>query len=272
MSVRKTLTTKQKSLIAQARARIARRLTKARLATAIRRVVGRSETKYVASNVDYAGNALAEPWYSNGPIILTSATPAIPLLTQGVGDFQRVGNMINPTSLKVTLKFGFNPVDVDTHSCYVVVYYGVSRDTKTWAAGNNPMGTANFLDNGDGTSVPFSGIVTALNKPIDNKQFIMKRIVFPLSKTEGLQSGYLNPAAQKDNYATSNGRSTKTLTLTFKPPKTLRYNLAADTYPQNYAPFYAVGFCNADSSALDLPGDRELIWCSSRVHMTYKDA
>lgn len=221
---------------------------------------------------DSAGNPLAL-WYSQATLnAIGSFYPAIPQLTQGVGDFQRIGNVVQPTSVGVSLKIGLNPVSVDVKSLYVVIYYGVSKAYKTWANGS-PVQTAAILDNGDGTNVAWAGVRGQLNIPTDKKMYTLRRKIIKLSKTEGVQNGDVNPAAVKGNYATSNGNSCKNTFLKFKLPASLKYNQAGDRYPQNFAPFFGVGFCHADGSPLTIPGDdQQLVNIESRCHMYFKDA
>lgn len=233
------------------------------------------ETKYVATDNDAAGAPHGPVWYASPNIVnINSVSPAIPALANGVGDFQRIGQKINPTSLYVNLRIGFNPADLSANSLIGVIYYGVTTQAGSWANAN-PLPTASFLDNGDGTNSVWSGLRNQLNLPTDRTLVKVKRITFRLSKSSGIQNGDNAPApppvTENGNYSTSNGLSEKNFVLRFKAPKTLVYNMIADTLPQNYAPFYYVGFCHADGSAPTL-ADRELVNISSRVHMRFKDA
>lgn len=261
----------------QLRKRVPRGMPKSKnpLMRLIQKAIGRNEeTKYVANSPsDGAGAVLQTLWYSPGQLgAINNFFPAIPALTQGTDDYQRVGNKIRPTSIKVSLKIGLNPQNVDACSLLGVIYYGVDRAGKTW---NNvhPLQTAAILDNGNGTNSAWGGIRSDLAKPTDKKLVTLKRIVFRLSKTEGIQNSDLSGAlVTAGNYSTANGLSEKNFLLTFRPPKGLTYLTNNDTFPQNYAPFFAVGFCHADGSALVVPDDTQLVNVNSRVHMYYKDA
>jgi len=260
----------------QLRKRVPRnmRKTKNPLIRLIQKVVGRNEeTKYVANSPsDGAGGVLGPMWYPVGNLTaIGDFYPALPALDQGTDDYERVGNKIAPTSIKVSLKIGLNPQNVQAASLLGVIYYGTDRAGKSW---NNvhPLQTASILDNGDGTNTNFNGVRMDLTKPTDKKLVSLKRIVFRLSKTEGIQNGDLSGASVvQGNYSTSNGLSCKNFLLTFRPPKALTYLTKADTFPQNYAPFFAVGFCHADGSALTAADDN-LVNVNSRVHMYFKDA
>lgn len=231
------------------------------------------ETKYVAGDFDATGAPHGPVWYTTPNIVnINSVSPALPQLTQGVGDYQRVGQKIQPTSLSVNLRIGLNPMDLSANSLIGVIYYGVTTQAGSWANAN-PLPTASFLDNGDGTNVTWAGLRNQLNLPTDRTLVKVKRITFRLSKTGGIQNSDVGrPTDPAGNFSTSNGLSEKNFVLRFKTPRTLVYNMIGDNYPQNYAPFYYVGFCHADGSAPVGATDNNLVNISSRCHLRFKDA
>lgn len=230
------------------------------------------ETKYVATDNDATGAPHGPVWYASPNLVnINSVSPAIPALVNGTGDFQRIGQKINPISLTTNLRIGLDQADLSANSLIGVIYYGTTTQAGSWANAN-PLPTISFLDNGDGTNVAWAGLRNQLNLPTDRTLVKVKRITFRLSKSSGIQNGDLGGAGTpQGNFATSNGLSEKNFVLKFRPPKTLVYNMVADSLPQNYAPFYYVGFCHADGSQLTV-ADRALVNISSRVHMRFKDA
>lgn len=241
------------------------------LTKVIRKLARQGETKYSANNISATGVDLGPAWYPPGNIPAVGIfVPAISQVSQGAGDFQRVGNIIEPKSCSVSLKMGYNPTDLSANNIYAVVWYGVSKTGKTWE-NQNPVNSPAFLDLGNGTNVAWAGLRNQLAYPTDKKQFTLKRKVFRLSKTAGAQNNDVNPpTAQGGSYATSNGYNCVSTLLKFKPPTHLKYNLGTDVYPTNYAPFYVIGFCHADGSALT-DADRNLITVASRTHLYFKD-
>lgn len=238
----------------------------------VQRMINRNmETKYVATNVDLSGTDLGPLW----PVKPTwtqfgDAKPAVPMLAEGPGDYQRLGSKIQPVSLAVSVKVVFNAFDLSCNSLIGVIYYGTDKANRTFQGGTFPLQTTSILDKGDGTNKQWTGLLSDLNLPTDKHLFNIKRKTFRLSKTEGNlntdQGGH-----PTGGYSTSNGRSEYSTVLRFKTPKTLLYNADADTYPSNFGPFYYIGFCHADGSALT-PADTKLVYASTRVHMYYKDA
>lgn len=252
-----------------------KRYSKNPLVRLIQRVVSRNqETKYVANYPsDGAGASLGVFWYTQGNMPnITNFYPAIPALTQGTDDYERVGNKIHLSNLALSVRVGFNAQDTKAQSLLGVLIYGVDKAGKTW---NNvhPLQTASILDNGDGTNTTFGGTRADLNKPLDKKLVTARRIVFRLSKTEGLQNSDVSGASVvAGNYSTSNGLSEKSFLLKFKNyPRNLMYATHTDTFPQNFAPWWAIGFCHADGSALTAD-DANLVNVTSKCHMYFKDA
>lgn len=247
--------------------------TKSKFAQLVRSIVRREEeTKYVANQYDGGLAPLANQWFSAGSLAAVGSWyPAIPALGQGTGDYQRVGNKVHPTSLVVSLKVHFNPENIDANSLYGVIYYGTSKATKSWNI-QSPIGNAAFLDQGDGTNTTFDATLYKLNHPVDKKQFNIRRIVFRMAKTPGIQNNDISGnAVTGGNYSTANGMECKNFLLRFTPPKSLLYETNTDTWPSNYAPVYAVGFLHADGSGLKV-ADNTLVQVSSQCHLHFKDS
>jgi len=242
--------------------------TKKALAKVVKAVVRRQvETKYVANDFDSAGAPHGAVWYPGGsPTTVADFHPAIPQLGQGIGEFQRIGDKVSPVGMKTTLNFGFNPADLSGNELIVSVYYGVYKSGKTWANAN-PANSISILNLGTGVNASPTTTRSSLMYPIDTQLVTMKRKVFKLSKTPGLLS-----ATAMGDVSTSLGQSQKSVTLKFRAPKSLKYNLDTDLYPQNYAPGYYITFCNADGSIIDPHYADALVNVTSRNHMWYKDA
>lgn len=271
------------SLLGARRARLARRRVrkyskgkKSPMTTKIAKIVQRlitkkEETKYVANApADNAGTDLGGLWYATPQLTTVgSYYPAMPVLTQGTDDYQRIGNKINPTSLAMSVKVGFNATDLSCNAIYGVIYYGTSKAGKTWQ-NDTPVTTAAILDDGQGAVQPWNASRYQLNLPIDRKYFSLKRIVFKLSKTTGVLN-HENGTANQGNFATSSGQSDRNFLLRFKTPKQLLYAQGTHRFPQNYAPFWGIGFCHTDGSTITAADDN-MVNVSSRCHMYYKDA
>lgn len=267
-----TRSVRRRAVQARRRARVGRKMMRDSFARRVMRVINRTEeTKYVANAKDGGLVDLPNYWYSNGSLAAADYNPGMPALTQGTDDYQRVGNVVKPKSIAVSVKVALNPQNVQACSLLGVIYYGTSKDEKNWGA-NSPAGNGQILDEGDGTTTAWSGVKYQLNNPIERHQYNLKRIVFRLSKTTGIQNGDISGATvEQGNFSTSNGLSVKNFMLRFKAPASLQYKSSTATFPTNFAPFWGIGFCHADGSALEV-ADKELVQVTSKCHMYYKDA
>lgn len=224
----------------------------------VKRVLNRvSETKYVANQ--YANGAalnlgqpnnLAMPYNVNANLgTVGQYLPAIPAVTLGDDDWQRDGSVIQPVGLRSKLNFYFQqPVDasgqiISTNpgQFIVKVFYGVGRKQKLWDAGETPIVSAgDLLEKGDGTTQSANGNLNELMYPINKKAYNAKCKTFIMGKTEGVLTSNDGAAAQVGGYSTSAGKSFKSITLKFSPPKKLQYEDDTKVFPNNYAPWYAV--------------------------------
>jgi len=232
---------------------------------------GNSETKYVSNALADSTNALTANWYAPQNLTtLPSFKPALPVVSQGVGDYQRIGNKIMPVKLFTDLCVGYSATDVSCNEVIVTIYYGTTKAGKTWQTANPVQSPNDLLDNGDGTTGPFTGLKADLLYPINKAAMNAKRITFRLGKSEGVLNDNGAAALLNGAYATSGGGSFKTVRLNFKPPKALVYDQSTYQWPSNYAPWYAVSFTRVDTFATG-PEDAARINVSSLNHMYFKD-
>lgn len=113
----------------------------------------------------------------------------------------------------------------------------------------------NLLDNGDLTFRSFNGDPILAQLPLsDYVNMKVKKVHF----RQG--GGWINTAVglsgqpAQTNTAADNTLS-KQVTLKFKPPTKLNYVNALDTYPDNYAPVFAVGYVYNDAMGfVSVPG------------------
>lgn len=246
------------------------RMSKRGLAGLIRKVLNRSaETKYVADNYDKNGaQDLPAVWNLNnlGAGVL-KFVPMIPRTAQGTDENNRIGDQISPVGNCVTtLDFAYNDTDLSGHQIKVEIWYGTTKERKSWGP-NNPLITNAFLDNGDGTNVaPGIGRQTTM-LPTDKRMVSFKKKVFILSKSSGTTGG----PGGTSNFSANAGRSFHSLKLVHKPPKKLKYTNGADNYPSNYAPGYYINLTYADGLVANQPEIQGLVNITSRTHLHFKD-
>lgn len=232
--------------------------TNRRVATigTVKKLIGRTqETKYVTKNVET--NVV-----HNSQISAPDMIPILPTCNQGTDDFQRVGDTIRPNRLHIR---GLISIDNSQTTGNQVLYVRVlvlnPRNAKSYATSVSQYPTyANSLlkmnlDSGTAFT-PFVGNQVDLNyKPNPDLFTVLYDKIFKISPSkDGIEE---NPA--------SCVRWSKNL----KIPRVLHYQDGLNT-PQNYAPFYALGYVYADGTGPDVLSTK--IITTTDCTMFYKDA
>jgi len=211
---------------------------------------------------------------------------ALPAMTQGITDINRIGDKIEPTShrVKMTLRlartqvsisegnpsFGVTattpvaqqiPLDVTAY-----IFYGYVKSLKTYqgAAASTYLGTSvivsgqneatramqKLLDLGDTNFASFTGSQEYAQLPLSSYvNMKVKKVHFRQSY------GWINSAqglvSTLDPTPNTDSQNTimKQVTLKFKPPAKLAYKTSTDIYPENYAPVFAVAYVYNDATA-----------------------
>jgi len=265
-----------------------------RLVTAVKSVLNRNlESKYCRETIVSEGSTVfnstvlgSADWYR-----------ACPLVSRGSNSNQRIGDKIQPKSLKVNWKFRFDKNDQNTRDIFVVLYLLTSKSNKDYNTNNNSGALAanfnQYLDNGNDTTTYFGGTWADSQKPINRENFtLLSKKVINLIKPTGLAngSGVVGPALLDTSgnvvrdlsgapvylAAGSDGmyaheRSVRAqYSYTFKSlPKDFLYSDVSLSRPSNFAPVWAVGYYYADGSSPDTAAG--LLYAACETHLYYKD-
>lgn len=271
--------------------------TKTQSATIMRAIGHSDETKYVATQLAQNG-VLDAAIHTPGTDIL----PLCPAVTQGTGEFQRVGRKISPTRCRVDISVTFPQADLGTPSpditysqanaIYVVLMIVRSKNFKNWNEYlTDGLQWQYLLDDGQGNSVPFGQTVTPPSGPsfmATNTQFLqypvetshytlVKRKVVKLIRNQGFVRSAVS--AESPNLS----QSYFTGSFTYKLPK-LIYDDTKDNgsggYPTNANLMLMGGYAFCDNlwsqdyitagptSQASMP----LLSWTVRNHVWYKDA
>lgn len=200
-------------------------------------------------------------------------TPALPAMAQGglgtsISDINRVGDRVEPTSLKVKLNVRLaqqlvadvkgaqaTPIDVT-----VYVFYGTIKSLKNYendiavqdnrlvVSGSTEADTAmtKLLDKGDLTFTTFDGSQQFAQLPMSSYVNMKVKKIHLRQASGWINTGYQNGSALPNSDSQNTIR--KEVTLKFKPPK-LHYRTSTDVYPDNYAPVFALGCVFNDATA-----------------------
>jgi len=209
----------------------------------------KEETKYVANNI--LTPAVAVPAAQTTP---ANFARIMPLLTQGVGDFQRVGDKINPTRASTywtiyPAETTLNLYDI-TINLVVVKVKGAGTDVAVAAVPG-----ADFLRVGDGTNVDPNNpnqeaMLTLVNRyPVNTERYtVLKHFRRRFCKGPNSINGAVGAAG---NNAPPTGGPAMPLAVfkySWKPPA-LKYDNGAATLPTNHYPTYLIWATANDSSA-----------------------
>lgn len=246
-----------------------------KLVRLIQKVINRGEeTKYVAENIQAAPANVPD-----GQITVAGVDcqRMIPHLTQGVDDFQRIGNKIKPIRCKTQWNINIsNPfarlIDVTVH---LVVFRvkGASTDT---AVASIPGG--DFLTVGDGTNVDPRGPtaappITSVNMLNFVNNYKVNRERYSLLKWFKIQFKK-GPNDANGAVGVANAPPTvlgaklhRRITYSWRPPG-LRYDNNAANLPTNHYPVYMIWATPNDGT--DLPAG--CLGYTTRSEMFFKDS
>jgi len=237
-------------------------------------IKGESETKYRAEALRNlsTGNTLATyTAFSSGITGVAEIYAALPRVSQGVDEHERIGDSISPTSCVVHLDFTApsfgqnNSIDKTIH-VFLLQCLSV-KDLDNYSA----VPITALLDDGNGGNVGFDGTSLRSMMPVNRKNFqVLKHKKFRLVKGFGKPNGSsaTDPAGMTDSTISPAG-SYKKISMKVKLPKKLKYSSHGSRYPSNAAPFVVVGWTNnwaVDAASVII--DLQVI---GRVEMRYKD-
>jgi len=236
-----------------------------------------NETKYVQNSctngtgLSTLTNFVA---FTSGITSVNEIYFAIPAVAQGLDNFERIGDKIQPKAIyvdmNVVVKNG--PSDAFSTDKIVHIFLMTSKAVKDL---NNysaiPIGQ--MLDYGNGTSGGFDGTTTTTLHPVQKKSFTVLK-----HWKKRMQAGYGHPigstgtqAGTTDSVITPVTSSFTTIRMKVPAPNSLNYALASSTYPENFAPFFVVGWVRADSAGSAAPSFANT-YVQAKTSMYYKDA
>lgn len=236
-------------------------------------VQGKQETKLrIAAPFNYNSGATLEDFTQFSTAITGTGElyALIPPVTTGDDDYQRIGNQLQPVSLKVKIQCALGALA--SSSVYVDFWFLHSKNIKD-AKHTAQVAIQKLLNDGNGQNVPYDGTSYTAMLPLNKTEFTLithKRILLkkPYGDPQGLYSGAGAPPNSVDSLAAN----TKTLSVNINLPKNLTYEQKTDYVPSNTFPFMAVGFTATDQFGGTALTPTLPIYVQAQSQLYYKDA
>lgn len=226
---------------------------KAQVITLMRKMLDKNtENKEIGFNVEATTH--------NSAITNADLVPIIPEIASGTDSQTRLGDRVKPTSLivKGVVSMADNP---DTKPLYVRVLILSQKDVKVGSAVGTATDPAHLLRPAiaGAPEVAWTGTRPELNYFVNDNKFKVymdkKFLLTPSSSASGVPQVGSQFTFQKK----------------FKSlPAHLSFDEGNGDWPNNFAPFFAIGYCYADGSAPDTVATRISTNIYSRL--TYEDA
>jgi len=237
----------------------------------VQKIVGKqAETKLaIKPPVNFNTNGTLQAWeqFTTAITSTNELYQLIPAVSVGTGDYQRVGNQIQPTSLTTKVNLSIvNRTHPSIH-IYAHVFFLTSKSVKDWKLTNSIL-TASLLNNGDGTNVSFDGSSYNAMLPINKTEFNViahKKIL--LTKVADNPNTEWN---QTEDPSVAMSKYTASFAQKIPLPKKLLYADASSLYPTNAFPFMCCGFTAADNQGQTII-DGAILRVQAQSHLYYKD-
>jgi len=229
------------------------------------------ETKFVSVTSTNAFNAPINLGYQE----MYSLIPAVglPPSGQAAPDHQRANNDITPISCRTHWTVALTPT-ARSMNIIAVLYCLQSKTVRNYknfpdiypVSGGGPR----FLKSGNAFQLQgFDGLIASIDLPVNIENFtLLHKKTFHLCGNVGLPNDDTT-AGNAPNVSQRSGMQRHT--YTYKCPKQFRYTpTLTDVYPDGHAPFWVMGYCHVDGTAVD--NANQDITVTATTQMTFKDA
>lgn len=199
----------------------------------------------------------------------------LPHIVVGTNAAQRIGDVIKPIIGKLHVEIRFATDEQNTRDIYVVFYLITSKRQKAYANenANGQMSTEgdSFLRGINDQVTYFGGNYIDSTLPIELDSFtLLNKKVIHMFRGSGKsnEAGVIGTLTGEGMYS-NEGKNQVHFTVPFKVP-TLKYSPGFPKLPNNFAPFYGIGYYYADGTAADTL-DNGLLYVTTSCELWYKD-
>lgn len=241
------------------------------LATAVKAIVKRNtETKYITRLVE-------DNVSHNSPISTADFYRVFPTIVAGTGEFNRIGDKINATSLTLKGNVAISRSDLITQrnsAIMVRILVLQLKGAKTYTSAPALWTTASYYqrllkrndDGGGGENVQFLGNQRDLFYPVNRDDYdVLGERFMKLTSLNSAGTG-----AGSSIEAPPVNAIAKNFNIKVKCPSVIRYDAANQSDPTMYAPFLSIGYAYMDGAGPDAADTRIVV--SAQSHLYYKDS
>lgn len=230
--------------------------TQAAVTQVVKRQIARNqENKTIGNNVELDVT-------HNSSISAADCQPLVPTISLGTQSYNRIGDRIKPKSLVVKGVVSLTPDSAIQKDIYVRILILAQKNVKTGAEVLAGAIDATHLLKPNSPAIPnqsYTGDTPRINYPLNTDLFRVymdKTIKLTFSASTGVES--MHRQSQRWSYR-------------FKSlPANLTFDDGNLDWPNNFAPFLAVGYAFSDGTAPDIVTRRVISNCFSTL--TWEDA
>lgn len=231
---------------------------------------GQQETKYRAQTLRNASGSsvlTAFTGFTSGITGTGEIYSLIPQLNQGDGSFARQGVVVYPKKLRVHLNICSTQNNLKNADYMVYAFFLECPQVKDFA-NSSAIPITSLMDDGAGSHTTFDGTAPTSLYGINRQAFrvirvLKKRIIYNVPQVVSSQTQSVAQDPSQDHHSVS---------VDIPVPKKFVYNTEGSAYPNNYAPFFCLGFIDNTWNGDNAPGATESVQVQGRSELWYKDA
>jgi len=224
-------------------------VTEKAMTVLMKKVADKEISKTLELKFTSSGTQATLPTFNSIISSYAECYPCVPQVVPGLTSWTRQGNQITPSKLELVINVGLTSVNrsiaIRAH-VFVMSLKKINRFTEILSLGGQPL----LFNNGNGSTVGYDGLPTTPLLKWNFEQFtlhhhksvvLLANVGLPNQDTTAGNAPNVSPSA-----------ITKQFRFRMKPPKKLLFDEnGAYGYPNNYAPFFAIGYEKLDGTPPD---------------------
>ena len=231
---------------------------------------GTQETKYRAQTLHNAsGSSVLTEFtgFTSGITGTGEIYSLIPALNEGTGSWQRDGVVVFPKKLRVHLNIVSTANNLKNADYMVYAFFLECPQVKDFA-NSSAIPITSLMDDGNGSHTSFDGTSATSLYTVNRQSFrvirvIKKRIIYNVPQVVSSQTQSVAQDPSINHHSVS---------LDIPLPKKFVYATEAASWPNNYAPFFCLGFIDNSWYGDHAPGLTESVQVEGRSELWFKDS